>query len=194
MDAIEGEQHGPVVEPDRVLATYQHIRQRWGFKNADTARMKAKRAGWAQLPKNNPSEMTRLIVPRDQWDAVGDRSPGTFLAVLGPKRWGDGAGSSPRTAEVVTLPDLTARLTAVLGKLEKREATELQEARALAEQRAVELAELRERVGRAEAERDQARAERERAERQAAQVQAELAEWTAGGPVRRALRAFLYRR
>ena len=58
----------------------------------------------------------------------------------------------------------------------------------------MELAELRERVGRAEAERDQARAERERVERQAVEAQAELAEWMAGGPLARAVRAFLNRR
>jgi FtsZ-binding cell division protein ZapB len=59
---------------------------------------------------------------------------------------------------------------------------------------AVELAELRERVGRAEAERDQARAERERVEREVAEVRPELASWAAGGPLARALRAFLLRR
>ena len=59
---------------------------------------------------------------------------------------------------------------------------------------ATRSASLRERAGGAEAERDQARVERERAERQVALVQAELAEWTAGGPVARAVRAFLNRR
>jgi hypothetical protein len=189
MDAAEGEQHGPTVEHDRVLATYQHIRERWGLKNADTARMKAKRAGWSQLPKNSPGDMTRLIVPREQWDAVGDRSRGTLHVLIGEKRWGNGSETAPRPSIV---PE--AILTALLGKLEEREVAELREARALADQRAVELAELRERVGRAEAERDQARAERERAERQVAEVQAELAGWTAGGPLARAVRAFLNRR
>jgi FtsZ-binding cell division protein ZapB len=55
----------------------------------------------------------------------------------------------------------------------------------------VEISELRERVGRAEAERDQARAERERVEREVAEVRAELTSWAAGGPLVRALRAFL---
>ena len=56
------------------------------------------------------------------------------------------------------------------------------------------LAELRERAARAEGEsgalREQITAERERAEA----AQAELAEWTAGGPLARALRALVFRR
>src|SRR3954469_25369839 len=116
MDAAEGEQHGPTIDHDRVLATYQHIRDRWGLKNADTARMKAKRSGWAQLPKNSPGDVTRLIVPREQWDAVGDRSRGTFSLLIKEKRWGNGAGTGPRPHPIV--PEV---LTALLEKLEERE-------------------------------------------------------------------------
>ena len=69
-----------------------------------------------------------------------------------------------------------------------------QEERQKAEQRVAELAELRERAARAEGEsgalREQIRVERDRAEA----VRAELEDWTAGGPLARALRAFLYRR
>ena len=61
--------------------------------------------------------------------------------------------------------------------------------------------ELRERAARAEGEsgalREQAAAERERAEARARDLEAaraELAAWTAGGPLARAWRAFLNRR
>ena len=70
------------------------------------------------------------------------------------------------------------------------------------------MPELRERVGRAEgesatlqeqvkAERDRTTRERERAEaaaRDAEAARADLAAWTAGGPLARAMRAFLNRR
>jgi chromosome segregation ATPase len=69
-----------------------------------------------------------------------------------------------------------------------------QEERQRVDQQAAELAELRERAARAEGEsgvlREQITAERERAEA----ARAELAEWTAGGPLARAVRAFLNRR
>jgi hypothetical protein len=196
VDAVQGEQHGPVVEPDRVLATYHHIRERWGLKNADTARMKAKRAGWAQVSKNSPSDVTRLIVPREHWDAVGEQSRGTRSDVPREQPRGNGGGISPRAAE--DPPGWVAKL---LFKLERRDAAELREARELADRRAVELAELRERVVRAEGEtaalrdtvaHERAATARERQGREAAEQ--ELAEWTAGGPLARAWRALVYRR
>jgi hypothetical protein len=78
-------------------------------------------------------------------------------------------------------------------------------AQALADRRGEELAEARERAGRAEGEavslREQVTAVRTVLEEQVAAerarteaVRAELAEWTAGGPVARAVRAFLNRR
>ena len=63
-----------------------------------------------------------------------------------------------------------------------------------AEAAAAVVPDLRERLGRAEGEsgtlREQARAERNRAEA----ARAELADWTAGGPLARAWRAFVNRR
>jgi hypothetical protein len=78
---------------------------------------------------------------------------------------------------------------------ELRTRAEMAEARAdRAEAAVVIIPELRERAGRAEGEsvalREQVTAERERAEA----ARAELAEWTAGGPLARAWRAFLNRR
>jgi hypothetical protein len=72
---------------------------------------------------------------------------------------------------------------------------------AMADRRGREVVELRERVGQAEGEsgalRERVAAERERAEASARDLEAaraELADWTAGGPVARAWRAFLNRR
>ena len=69
----------------------------------------------------------------------------------------------------------------------------LHQARALADQRAGALAEVREQLGRTEGEvlalRSQAAAERDRTEA----LQAELTAWRTGGPVARAVRAFLHR-
>src|SRR4051812_27242916 len=159
MDA-EGEQHGPAIELDRVLATYQHVREQWGLKNTDTARMKAKRAGWAQLPKNSPGEVTRLIIPREQWDAAGSQSRGTGGDAPGEQHWVSNSGGKRRNGPLPTdasaAPEMAIGIAAILTKLAEREAAELHDARALANQLAGEVAELRERVGRAEAERDRA--------------------------------------
>jgi uncharacterized coiled-coil protein SlyX len=78
---------------------------------------------------------------------------------------------------------------------------EAQEARQTADRRAVELAEVRERAGRAEGEREAAdrrarelAAERDQAAHQVGIMRTELATWRQGGPIARAVRAFLYRR
>ena len=87
-----------------------------------------------------------------------------------------------------------------------RERAEMAEARAnRAEEAVATIPELRERAGRAEGEaaalRERVKAEQERAamrlrEAEAAQdaAKAELADWTAGGPLARAWRALAYRR
>lgn len=87
-----------------------------------------------------------------------------------------------------------------------RERAEMAETRAeRAEAAAAVIPDLRERAGRAEGEaetlREQLKAERNRSVTQMREVEAardtakaELAEWTAGGPLARALRALVYRR
>jgi chromosome segregation ATPase len=107
-------------------------------------------------------------------------------------------------ATVEGLQPLVARLEAdrasVVAELSAAYA-EGQEARQLADRRAVELAEVRERAGRAEAEREAAdrraremATERDQAAHQVEAVRAELAGWREGGPIARAWRAFLYRK
>ena len=81
-------------------------------------------------------------MPRAAWDAAN------------PVREPSAPRSEPRSE-----PPVAELLTALLARLGEREAAELREARALAEKRGEEIAELRERIGRAEAERDRAQAE-----------------------------------
>ena len=111
-------------------------------------------------------------------------------------------GYAPRTATGQPVDDdrlLKALQDAAEARGEAaalRERAEMAEARAdRAEAAAAAIPELRERVGRAEGEaaalREQGRAERERAEagaRELATVRAELEDWTAGGPLARAVR------
>jgi DNA repair exonuclease SbcCD nuclease subunit len=174
-----------------VIATYREIAQHFGLTSGpDAGRLKARRAGWPTRPGNHPRDPVRVQVPREAWDTA-----------------------NPTLREAHPLSDpppepLAERLTTLLARLEERETVALREAQALAERRGEEIAELRERLGRAEAERDRtdqwvaaaeaerdrAQAERAEAQRKAEETQAELAAWAAGGPMARAFRAFLYRR
>jgi hypothetical protein len=88
----------------------------------------------------------------------------------------------------------------VLGMLAEQLDDDLRAARDLAARRAEEIAALRARLARAEAERDlaarQARAAglaREQAAQKAAEAEAAVRWWTGGGPVARAWRALLHR-
>ncbi|MDB5243400.1 MAG: hypothetical protein JWP57_4025 [Spirosoma sp.] len=67
---------------DYVVATYEEIRLRFALGGTDQARMKAKRRKWESEPKNNPGSLTRIRVPRADWDAAmtdirEDRSRGS---------------------------------------------------------------------------------------------------------------------
>lgn len=178
-----------------VIATYREIAQHFGLTSGpDAGRLKARRAGWLTEPGNHPRDPVRVRVPREAWNAANP-------VHREPEPHPDPPSQPPSE------PPLFGRLTALLARLEEREAEALREARALAERRGEELAELRERVGRAEAERDRAdqraaaaeaerdkaQAERAEAQRKTEETQAELTAWAAGGPIARAFRAFLYR-
>src|SRR4051794_32563557 len=58
------------------IATYREIAARWRLKGweagdgVDAARVKAKRAGWRQLPRNHPADPVRVAIPRAAWDAA----------------------------------------------------------------------------------------------------------------------------
>jgi len=149
----------------------------------------------ATLPENCPGDVPRNI-PQGY---PGDRQEDTTA------RRGDASLLS------LAVIDLRAALRSVEQRLvEANERAGRAEARAdaaqgLADRRGEELAELRERAGRAEGEaatlREQLKAERNRSVTQMREVEAardaakfEMAEWTAGGPFARAVRAFLNRR
>jgi hypothetical protein len=179
--------------PDVVIATYREIAEHFGLRSGpDAGRVKAKRARWDTEPGNHPFDTVRVRVPRAVWEAAK----------------GDRTGGNRSASDIPTDPPMTQQLAALLDRLAERDQAELREARELAERRGAELAELRERVGRAEAERDradqrakemeadrdQARVDRDQAELRAREVERELAHWAIGGPIARAVRAFLYRR
>jgi hypothetical protein len=107
------------------------------------------------------------------------------------------------TLDNVGTIELNVLATAVETLRERAERAEAraEAAQALADRRGEELAELRERAGRAEGEaaalREQAKAAEARlrgSEEARIAAEAELADWSAGGPLARAWRAFLYRR
>src|SRR3954470_8015577 len=178
---------------DSAIATYRQIAGHFGLESGpDAGRLKAKRARWPVEPRNHPLDPVRVRVPHAAWNAVNSVRKGGNITVLEPDQ----------------AARLIEDLRVSLARLEARDTAELREVRALADRRGEDLAELRERLGRAEGEvqtlRDQVQAERDRSEAQARQGQqlqmerdaarAEAAAWTAGGPLARALRGLLFRR
>ena len=189
-----------------IVATYREIAEHFGLKGPDQGRTKAKRAGWPAEPQNHPADPLRIRVPREAWEgAARARQRGLSLRserraareAPSPARVGEAHAAHEPRALTSEIPALISQLTAAHSTLREgiaRAEAAAAEARALADQRAGELAEVRERLGRTEGEvlalRSQAAAERDRAEA----LQAELTAWRTGGPVARAVRAFLHRR
>jgi hypothetical protein len=189
---------------DYVVATYDEIRLRFGLGGTDQARMKAKRRKWPAEPRNHPGAVARIRVPREDWDAVidGDRSRGTV-----PPDPDQSHKNNPLIDAAAAFREVEARLRAELDAARARgDLAEATVARQMAE-----LVAQAERMGRAEAEAAAAREAVARELRQAEQAeearkvaetrrraaeaareatQAELAAWTAGGPLARTWRAF----
>jgi len=65
-DESGGERGGAL--GDEHIATYRQIAVHWGLAGVDVARVKAKRAGWRQLPRNHPADPVRVAIPRAAWD------------------------------------------------------------------------------------------------------------------------------
>jgi hypothetical protein len=200
----QGESRGG--DPCDIVATYREIAEHFGLKGPDQGRTKAKRAGWPAELQNHPADPLRIRVPREAWEGATQgqerglprRSErGTARTPSSPARAGEAHaahGSRALTCEIPALIDQLAAVHSTLREGIARTEAVAAEARALADQRAGELAEVRERLGRTEGEvlalRSQTAAERDRAEA----LQAELTAWRAGGPLARAVRAFLHRR
>jgi hypothetical protein len=167
--------------------TYAEIGKARGISAASAKRL-ALRHGWRKVAGNDG--LARVSVPVTWLET----SPETPLAISPVTPEANVTGDmSPATVPVAWLIEARADAARAKGEvIGLREA--LQRADAFAEQA----------LGQAERERERAGRERERADaadraRQATEVaaeaaQRELAEWTAGGPVARAWRAFLNRR
>jgi hypothetical protein len=151
-------------EAEHVVATYREIAAHFGLKGTVQARVKAKRAKWPAEPQNHPADPLRIRVPRDAWNAGFQ---GNEVSLPRPSR-------EPRNPPSST-PDFKAEIGGIIKGFETALET-------LREQ----LSRERERADRAEVRTGQAKAERDAA-------RAELAGWTAGGPLARAWRAFLNR-
>lgn len=64
-----------MAEIEYVLAGYREIAQHFRLGSADAARVKAKRAGWPEEPRNHPRDTATYRVPREVWDAVETLPP-----------------------------------------------------------------------------------------------------------------------
>jgi hypothetical protein len=154
--------------------------------SAKAGEAKARRAKWERMLGNDG--FARMAVPIS---APEEPHPPRRPDAEGRRRPSEGPAHSPTVGALVA--ELKASHEQALSEMRRRaEAAEAQ---------AGVVPALRERLGRVEGEatalRDAMARERQRADveqqgREAAQR--ELAEWTAGGPVRRALRALVYRR
>jgi hypothetical protein len=152
-------------EAEHIVATYREIAAHFGLKGVVQARVKAKRAGWKAEPQNHPADPLRIRVPQAVWN-VGAR--GNVVSLPRPSR-------EPRNPPSPTL-GFKDEIGGIIKGFEAALDTLRQQQTALEGQ----LARERERADRSERERDAARAE--------------LAAWTAGGPLARAWRAFVNRR
>ena len=180
-DSNRGRSKGATITPDMRWMTYREMADFLAMKE-ESARRRAQREGWPRQLGNDGR--TRVGVP-------GDAAP------INEGQSGATDTGDDRPGEVATIRETLAR---------ERDRADRAEARAdRAETAAALVPELRERAGRAEGEaatlRDQLKAERTRAVTQMREVEAardaakaEMVEWTAGGPLARAVRAFLNRR
>lgn len=70
----------PAVEtpsaPDgMVVVTYNDIRNRYRLGGLAQARVKAKRAQWQLVPRNNPAALAHILIPKDEWERAGKGKP-----------------------------------------------------------------------------------------------------------------------
>jgi hypothetical protein len=211
---------------DARLLTYAELGELLGIE-PESAKRRAVRAGWRRVPGNEGRTLVAVprtaipehpSVPRTTAE-LGETSPGVGAAGRAGDIPGDIA-QIPRDAPVrpgmehtlsralddlrEALRNAEQRLVEAEGRAGRAEAR-ADAAQGLADRRGEELAEVRERLGRAEGEsetlREQLKAERNRSVTQIREVEAardsakaELAEWTAGGPLARAVRALVFRR
>ena len=106
------------MEPDPalpyVVATYDEIRLRFRLGGTDQARIKAKRRKWEAEPRNHPSDLALIRVPRKEWDAAS--------ALAGPRRANpdDPQGAIPHDPDQSSNFKLLADAVAVLREERER--------------------------------------------------------------------------
>lgn len=182
-----------------VLADYEQVCERFGLGSRDHARMRAKRRGWPDEPKNHPGAQTMVRVPREEWDAAeqAHRSPRTVRIVPGAQEQFD----TNRLADVLAVfreeREAWAVREGVLRQERDRATAEAAEQRSRADRAEGEGTALREALARDARWLEQSEAARQAAETQWEAVQAlrdataaELANQRAGGPLVRAWRGF----
>jgi hypothetical protein len=92
--AVSESDESPVFEEQRVIATYQHIREHWpSLRSVDAARIKAaraiKRGNWLEVPKNHPSEKTWVSIPCTDWNAATEQPVRRERVTAVPAEQGD---------------------------------------------------------------------------------------------------------
>jgi len=168
--------------------TYAEVRDALGLSSARAALARSRRGNWARR-QHNEDKQVRVAVPVDLLAAPRDGSRHQSRDLPPPPPEPAGTVTVEVTGPITPTSD-TAALEARLRAAESR----LSEALAMAQQ-------MVDQIDQAHRERAdalvQVAAERIRADAVQARLdaaQAELADWTAGGPLARAVRAFLNRR
>jgi hypothetical protein len=180
------------VREDTRWLTYKEAGRVLGI-DPDSVARRARRLRWPRLPGNDG--MARVAIPGDILAASGADTVPDHGVGSTPDNPGD-MGGHVRPDENHMIKALEGEATALREALAReRERTDRAEAATAV------VPELRERLGWAEGEaaalREQVKMEQDRAEAGARDLEAaraELAAWTAGGPLARAWRAFLNRR
>lgn len=75
MDEDKQEVGTPSAPDGMVVVTYNDIRIRYELGGLAQARVKAKRANWKLLPRNNPAALAHILIPRDEWERAGKAKP-----------------------------------------------------------------------------------------------------------------------
>ena len=142
--------------PSHIVATYRQIAEHFGLKGPDQGRTKAKRANWPTEPQNHPADPVRVRVPAAVWEgALEARERGLSVRRERPSREGpfaaSGGGAHPVHELPLTASEIPPFIKTLEGVLETlREQVERERRRA--ETLAADLADARERAGRAEGE------------------------------------------
>jgi hypothetical protein len=145
-----------------VIATYREVAAHFGLKGPDQGRTKVKRAGWLTEPQNHPADPIRVRVPREAWDGASQARERTGVSFRREKA--SQAERSPPSQNATDPLSFPPELPALIKQLEGAHATlrerleradaEAKAAHDLAEQRATELAAVRELLARREGELD----------------------------------------